>query len=279
MHDEAPKPSPEPGRYPEFDRLLEIMQRLRAPGGCPWDRKQTHRSLIKYLREESFEVIEAILEDDADGLCEELGDLVLQVVFHALIASERGVFGIRDVLNTINRKLENRHPHVFDAAHVQRESLDDQWERIKNAEKKREPATGRFDGLSRKMDPWTAAERIQLIAAGEGFDWEHPKDIVNKIREECGELEAAFDGRERGAVREETADLLFSVLNLSRSLKFDPAGLMEEANRKFIRRYEKMTALARRDKPDCRFKKLSLDEKEALWRRAKRDGEPSPSRP
>ncbi|OVE74131.1 hypothetical protein BVX93_00450, partial [bacterium B13(2017)] len=135
------------------------MKHLRSPNGCPWDLEQTHESLIKYLREESFEVIEAIYSKDDNLFCEELGDLILQVVFHAIIAKERGAFGIKDILNSINEKLLNRHPHVFDENHIQEDTLENQWEKIKKSEKKC------YKDIDVNLDPFLDAERIQLMAA------------------------------------------------------------------------------------------------------------------
>jgi len=255
----------------QFAKLMSIMRTLRAPDGCPWDSEQTHLSLIKYLREESFEVIEAIYAKDHDHLCEELGDLILQVVFHALVAEDLGNFSIKDVLNSINQKLIVRHPHVFDKDHIQKTSLEDQWDIIKRQNKKTKPESSQchFAEVHSSMDPWQISERIQLMAASDKFDWEHSLDVLDKIEEECQELREAILQKKRFKVKEELSDLLFSVSNLARFESFDMEGLIIAANDKFKNRYNKMKALAQKKFPDTKFKKIIISEKEKLWQTAK----------
>ncbi len=255
----------------QFSRLMSIMRTLRAPDGCPWDIEQTHQSLIKYLREESFEVIEAIYSKDSEHLCEELGDLILQVVFHALVAEDQGTFTIQDVLKSINEKLIVRHPHVFEKNHIQKTSLEDQWDMIKRKNKKVKPENSQchFAEVHSSMDPWQVSERIQLMAASDKFDWEHSLDVLDKIEEECQELREAILQKKRFKVKEELSDLLFSVSNLARFESFDMEGLIIAANDKFKNRYNKMKELAQKEFPDTKFKKITISDKEKLWQTAK----------
>lgn len=259
--------------YPEFSRLVGIMNILMGPDGCPWDREQTHESLIKYLREESFEVIEAVYSGDDEHLCEELGDLILQVVFHAGIAKARGSFDIRDVLNSISRKLENRHPHVFDKNHVIKSSLDEQWEEIKKDEKALKNAMEVKDCQnisSDSIDPWLAAERMQILAAKEGFDWDSAEGILKKLSEESREFKKELKTGDRKRMAEETGDMLFTMVNLCRYCNMDPLSLIKKAGKKFEKRYAKMLEIVKSDKPGLRFKKMSLKEKEKYWQKAKK---------
>lgn len=257
--------------YPEFNRLMEIMKTLRSPKGCPWDAEQTHESLIRYLREESFEVIEAIHSKDDAHLCEELGDLILQVVFHAVVAEQRGAFNIKDILNAINKKLEHRHPHVFKEGHKQESSLDDQWEKLKKKEKEGKPHVAScFESIPEAMEPWWVAERLQLLAAKEHFDWENPEGILEKMEEEIHELREEFKSESRARQKEEMGDVLFSMINLCRFLKMNPVELIRKSNDKFSSRYQKMKEVALAEKPEVPFKKLSLTEKEAFWQKAKK---------
>ena len=251
-----------------FSGLMEIMTKLRGPGGCAWDKEQTHESLIKYLREESFEVIEAILLKDDDLLCEELGDLILQVVFHSLVAKDRGAFDINNVLEHINKKLLVRHPHVFDENHVQKESLDDQWETIKNREKNKKIKKTRFEEIPPSMDQWLQAERIQLLASKDKFDWDNSDEILDKISEECGELKHAVKEGSPKHIKEELGDILFSAINLCRFFNTNPSELISNANQKFMKRYDLMVDLAKQDNPDTKFKHLPLEKKEMYWKKA-----------
>ena len=254
--------------YPEFSKLMEIMKTLRSPRGCPWDKEQTHISLLKYLHEEAFEVIEAALKNEDDHLCEELGDLMLQVVFHAVIAEQRQSFTIQDVLNRINQKLEHRHPHVFNQNHIQETPLDEQWDKLKAKEKQK--ITCPFSSIPASINPWHAAERLQLLAAKDHFDWEHPEDILEKIEEECRELREELNTGNREKIKEEAGDLLFSVLNFCRFLKINPEECIRDASGKFQKRYLKTKQLAEASNPERPFKKLSLTEKEAFWQQAKK---------
>lgn len=251
-----------------FNKLVEIMAKLRSKNGCEWDLKQTHESLLKYLREESFEVMEAVLSGDDSHLCEELGDLLLQVVFHAQVAKDRDAFNIDDVIENINHKLITRHPHVFKEGHVLEDSVEEQWEKIKQSEGKKE-ATDPFKDVATDLCALLKAERVQMLAAKDKFDWDNPEDVLEKIEEEVGEIRDAIKTGKRDEIALEVGDLLFSVVNLSRKMGFFPERDLDNATEKFMNRYRKMIDRASFDYPETAFKKLSLDEKEDLWQKIK----------
>ncbi len=218
-------------------RLREIVARLRAPDGCPWDREQTHASLRPALVEECCEVIEAINSSDDANLREELGDLLLHVVMHSQMASERGAFEFDHVVAEICEKLVRRHPHVFG----DREAADSaevlkQWEEIKRGEKARHDSV--LDGLPAAFPALMRAQKAQKKAARVGFDWEAPADVLDKIDEEMREVRDAMAAGDQAAVAEEIGDLLFSVVNLSRKLHLDAETTLADATAKFIRRFQ-----------------------------------------
>jgi MazG family protein len=256
-------------------RLQKVVHDLRSPGGCPWDREQTHRSLLPNLIEEAYEVLEAIQNDDTEHMCEELGDLLLQVVLHGEIASETGAFDLDRIAHGIAEKLIRRHPHVYgesdvaDTAGVLR-----QWDEIKQAEKGDAPR-GFFDGVSSALPALSRAAKLQKKAAKVGFDWPDAAGVLDKIDEECAEVREAMAGGDDGAVAEEVGDLLFSVANLARKLKLDPEVLLATANDKFVRRFGQMQR--RLGKP---LEEANLDEMEAAWQAAKAsaDGELPPGK-
>jgi MazG family protein len=246
-----------------LDRLREIVARLRAPGGCPWDREQTHTSLRAGLVEEAYEVVAAIDANDDANLCEELGDLLLQVVFHAQIAEEQSRFGFEDVALSIAEKLVRRHPHVFgdekcaDSAEVLRK-----WEDLKRAEKGT-TATSALDGISAGLPALLHAEKIQKKAARVGFDWSNAEPVFAKVREELAEIEAAVSGAQRAAIEDEIGDLLFSVVNLARKLKVDGETALRASTEKFSWRFRQVEALAA--ERGLVLEKLSLAELDELW--------------
>jgi tetrapyrrole methylase family protein / MazG family protein len=254
-----------PGSGELFERLCEIMHRLRAPGGCPWDREQTHSSLIKYLIEESYEAADAIQFGDDLELQKELGDVLLQVVFHAEIASEGNRFSIRDVIEAISAKMIQRHPHVFGDAKVEdSEAVLRQWESIKKVE--RGEGASILDGIPAALPALLRAERLQARASKVGFDWENPTQVLAKIREELGELEEVMGGA-REKVTEELGDLLFAVANLARFLKIDPEQALQDCNRKFLQRFRHIeTTLVSRGSS---VEEAGLAEMDALWEEAK----------
>lgn len=263
-----------------FAEAVAIMARLRAPGGCPWDREQTFASIRKYTLEETYEVLDAIEREHWADLADELGDLLLQVLFYAEMAEEAGYFGIADVIANLNRKLVRRHPHVFGeeasaAAGNRAEGLDTHgigagevlrnWEEIKKREKKQhESGSGRLDGVSRAMPALSEAGKIGSKAAKVGFDWPEVRGVVEKLREECGELEAEVATGDVQAAGEELGDLLFTVANLARHLKVDPELALRDANAKFRRRFAGMETAAERP-----LEQLSAPELEKLWERSK----------
>ncbi|GMV66143.1 MAG: nucleoside triphosphate pyrophosphohydrolase [Candidatus Hinthialibacteria bacterium] len=248
-----------------FEKLCEIMHRLRSPGGCPWDREQTHSSLIKYLIEESYEVAEAIQEGDDPELVRELGDVLLQVVFHSEIASQEGRFTVEDVLQAICHKMIERHPHVFGDARVEdSDAVLKQWEQIKKKERGEDSSI--LEGIPKTLPALLRAERLQSRAAKVGFDWDHPQQIIEKIEEELSELkESLSQGQDR--IEEELGDLLFTVVNLARFLKMDPENALQECNGKFIQRFQHIEERLRSQ--GSSVEKASLAEMDALWTDAK----------
>jgi MazG family protein len=259
-----------------FQALVDVMARLRAPDGCPWDREQTHNTLKPYLLEEAYEVLHAIDEGDDDELKKELGDVLLQVVFHAQIASETARFDIYDVAEALREKLVRRHPHVFGEVKVsgQQEVLQN-WEAIKAAEKvasgKSEPEKPKsvLDGVSEKMPPLTESRQLTERAAYYDFDWPDAVSVLDKLREESDELREAMAAEtpDEKHIAEEVGDLLFVVVNLARKLKVDPDSALKGANRKFRKRFQYIErALAERGKT---LAESDLAEMDALWNEAK----------
>lgn len=225
------------GEGGELERLKAIMHRLRAKGGCPWDAEQTHESLVANLIEETYEVVDAIQRADDADLTEELGDLLLQVVFHSEIAEEQKRFGLEDVARGISEKLVRRHPHVFassDAADS--EEVLTQWDEIKRKEKGEKEVPYLHD-VGKGLPALVRGAKLLKKASKVGFDWPAETGVVAKIREELGEVECALDDQDMDALDEELGDLLFSVVNLARFRKMDPEVLMARANTKFEKRF------------------------------------------
>lgn len=238
-----------------LERLVAIMRRLRDPKrGCSWDLQQTFETIAPYTIEEAYEVSDAIERADMDALEDELGDLQLQVVFHARMAEELGHFTLEDVINRISDKLERRHPHIFgDAA----ESPG--WDAIKASERKKHPDDSALAGVAQALPALDRAAKLQKRAARTGFDWPDPSGPRAKVDEELAELDCETD---RQRQTEELGDLLFAVVNLSRHLNIDPEEALRKANRKFEARFRAIETAPG-------FEEMSLDEKEALWREAK----------
>jgi ATP diphosphatase len=236
-------------------RLVAIMRRLRDPEtGCEWDREQSFATIAPYTIEEAYEVADAIARDDMDALADELGDLQLQVVFHAQMAEEAGHFTLDDVLAGISDKLERRHPHIFgDAGH------SPGWEEIKAAERSKAPDDSALAGVALALPALERAAKLQRRAARVGFDWPDSSGPRAKIDEELAELDAEADHHR---ILDELGDLLFAVVNLARYLNIEPETALREANRKFERRFRAIETTAG-------FADLSLDEKESLWAAAK----------
>lgn len=251
-----------------FLKLVRIMEVLRAPDGCPWDREQTHMTLRSHLVEEAYEAVAAIEAGDDAELCDELGDVLLQVVFHAQIAAEEGRFDIDDVAAAIVEKLERRHPHIFgDAIAETSADVITRWDAIKRTEK---PDTGLLDGIAPTLPALTYAEKISRRAVGVGFEWETVEDVWVKVHEEIAELQAT-EARSPEA-EDELGDLLFTVVNVGRKMGIDPEQALRGTCAKFIRRFTEMERFAAEDGRD--IADLDTGEQEALWRRAK-EGERS----
>jgi tetrapyrrole methylase family protein/MazG family protein len=250
-----------------FEQVMTIMRRLRAPGGCPWDAEQSHESLKRYLLEEAYEVIEAIDTGSDELLKEELGDLLLQPVFHAAIAEERGAFTMDDVLATLADKLIRRHPHVFGDQEIKdSEAQIANWEKIKKAEKGEERRSA-LSGIPPHLPALMKAQKITEKASRVGFDWEHVDQVMAKVLEELHEFEEALAQGRQDRMEAELGDLLFAIVNLGRFLSLDP----EEALRKTITRFqsrfshiEEQLHIRGRHLQDA-----SLDEMEELWIEAK----------
>ncbi len=265
----------------DIGRLIEIMAALRTPvTGCPWDLEQTSRSIAPYVIEEAHEVVDAIERDDAVDLAEELGDLLLQVVFHAQIASEAGQFDFGDVVEHITRKMIRRHPHVFGAGEARTSGMvKEAWGRIKAEEKAEKAALkaeagiaqarpGLLDDVPPAMPGLMRAVKLQEKAAKVGFDWDNARDVIAKVREELDEIEAEIGAdAPRDRLEDELGDVLFAVANLARHVKVDPDQALRRTNAKFRHRFGVIeSTLAGQGR---RLEDASLDEMEAIWRMAK----------
>jgi tetrapyrrole methylase family protein / MazG family protein len=254
-----------------FEELVNVMKILQAPGGCPWDREQTHASLKPYFLEEVYEALDAIDSGDDDHIKEELGDVLLQVLFHAEIASRDGRFDIDDVIRVIVEKLKRRHPHVFgDAVADDVETVTKNWEAIKRKEKRDKPGGGSvLDGLPKDMPALIRARRIQEKVSRVGFDWEHADQVMMKVDEELGELKEARDNNDVAAVEEELGDLLFAVANLARFVSVCPEDALRKTIDKFQRRFRYIEdELPRRGR---KLGEASLEEMDELWEEVKRE--------
>jgi tetrapyrrole methylase family protein/MazG family protein len=253
---------------PPLERLQAIMAQLRSPGGCRWDQAQPHISLLPYLIEEAYEVVEAIESGDSSRLREELGDLLVQIYFHAQIASETGRFSVADVAADTCDKLIRRHPHVFG----ERKELDpgqvrDQWERIQVESKEKESV---LSGAPKTMPALLLAYRVGEKAAGVGFDWRDAREIFDKLREETAEFEREFETADRQRMTEEMGDLIFAMVNLSRKVGIDPEYALRLTVERFIERFGYIEQSLKDSGRS--FSETSLEEMERLWQEAKRSG-------
>jgi len=274
-----------PGEW--FEKLVAVQARLRAPNGCPWDREQTHQSLRTYLIEEAYEVLEALESGDDAKFAEEMGDLLLQIVFHSQIATEEGRFTVAEVIREIHDKMIRRHPHVFGETHAKdsNEVLRN-WEHIKAEERRAGASKGDsksaaagpqeaslLDGVSRALPATLEGFQLTRKASRIGFDWEEAGGVFQKLAEEAEELKKATKEQDQVKIEEELGDLLFAAVNLSRFLKIDPEIALKKANAKFSRRFHEMEKLARENGGE--FKDLPREEMEALWEATKRaEGKP-----
>ena len=222
----------------KFLKLIQILKDLRSPDGCDWDKEQTHKTLVPYLIEETYEVIEAIENNDSKALKEELGDLLLHVLFQAELSSEKKEFDIFDSLDSINNKLVRRHPHVFD-----KDSKNDSWnqkgswEESKKKEKKRDSV---LDGIPKSLPGLLRSRRVQERAASVGFDWKEVDPIIDKVEEELNEVRESIDENDKEQIELELGDLLFSIVNLSRFYNIDPENALKRSTNKFINRFNKI---------------------------------------
>ena len=244
----------------QFEELIKIVEKLRGPDGCPWDKEQTSQSLISYLLEETYEVIEAIDEKDWDGLKEELGDLMLNIVFQASIAKEDELFDISKSLNNINEKLIRRHPHDKEKKNLINDKIKPSWELQKHKEKKR---NSRLDGVPQSLPGLVRAQRIQEKASYVGFDFQAEDKIWNKISEELEELKNAQQNNNKDEILEELGDVIFSLVNLARFLGLSADGALRKSNNKFISRFKIIeNELNRRGK---NIEESSLNEMDEIW--------------
>lgn len=248
--------------------LVEIMKVLRAPGGCPWDAEQTHESIKKNLIEETYEVIEAINKGDNELLCEELGDLLMQIVFHAQMEQEKGVFDFDTVSDGVCKKLIERHPHVFGETEIS--GVDDvltNWDAIKRKTKKQKTTADSMLSVPRELPALMRATKLQKKAADVGFDWSEVNGALDKLEEEIAELRQAISNSDKDNAYEELGDVLFSAVNVSRFIKSDAEEALTAASDKFLLRFTTVETLANERGID--MKAASLEELDELWDEAK----------
>lgn len=271
-----------PGEW--FEKLVAVQARLRAPKGCPWDREQTHQTLRTYLLEEAYEVLEALDTGNDAKFAEEMGDLLLQIVFHSQIAQEEGRFTVAKVIREIHDKMIRRHPHVFGEMRAKdsKEELRN-WEQIKAEERRAskaqrekdegaEEAPSLLDGVSRALPATLEGFQLTRKASRIGFDWDNVGGVIDKMREETAELEIALNDRDQRKIEEEMGDFLFAAVNLARFVHVDPEIALKKANAKFSRRFRAMEVRARESGRE--FKDLPREEMEALWNATKSAEEP-----
>ncbi len=248
-----------------FSRLLDIMDDLRAE--CPWDKKQTMRSLRHLTIEEVYELTDAILDDDLDEVKKELGDIILHVIFYSKIASESGNFDIADVLNAQCEKLIHRHPHIYGDVNVKDAAqVSENWEQLKLKEGKKSV----LEGVPVSLPSLVKAMRVQDKASASGFDWDNPVQVIDKVEEELKELKTEIDADDKKRITDEFGDLLFSLVNLSRFLDINPDEALESTNKKFIGRFRFMEDEVR--KTGKKLKDMELAEMDRIWDLAKRNG-------
>jgi len=251
-----------------FRKLVEIMARLRGEGGCEWDRAQTHETLRQYLVEETHEVVDAIRRKEHALLCEELGDLLLQILFHAQIARENGEFDISDVIASISEKMVRRHPHVFgDATADSPEAVSLQWENIKRTVENRNHGSI-VGGIPREFPSLLRASKMSRKAARAGFDWERTEQVLEKVEEELSELKEAMSGHDPGRMEHEFGDVLFALVNLARFLNLNPEIAMMSANDRFERRFREMEKIA--SETGSSIEDADLATLDRLWELAKK---------
>ncbi|MDD4816792.1 MAG: nucleoside triphosphate pyrophosphohydrolase [Victivallaceae bacterium] len=251
---------------PSAEELLELLKVLRSPSGCPWDREQTRASLRKYMVEETAELADAIDENDPHGICEETGDVLMNLMMQSLVAEEKGEFTFADAVAAIYDKMLRRHPHVFgDEVCASAAEVTKLWEKVKSAEPEKAERSSVLDAVPKSLSALSQAAKLQKKAAKLGFDWSRQEEIAAKITEELGEVEQAMADNDAAAVDEEIGDLLFAVVNLARFRSADPEELLRKANRKFSTRFRHVEERMRgRD-----WSAAGIEELETYWREAK----------
>jgi len=250
----------------KLKELIKLVEKLRAPGGCDWDRKQTPETLIPYLLEESHEVAEAILDNEPSLIKEELGDLLLNVVFQVVLAQEKKEFNMDEVINDINEKIITRHPHIFSNNINDKISSKQTWELNKKKQKNRDSI---LDGIPKSLSPLIVSHRLQDKSAAVGFEWESINQVISKIDEELDELKLGIINKDQSNIEEEIGDLLITIVNLSRFLNVSSELALKKANKKFYLRFNKLEKLISLDKKI--INDLSLNELMEYWKRVKNE--------
>lgn len=251
-----------------FNNLLKIMSKLRGKKGCPWDKEQTTESLKPFLIEEAYEVIEAIDEKSPEKMKEELGDLLLQVVFHAQLAKERKEFDMEDILETLEEKLIRRHPHVFgDASYEDAKEVLVQWEKIKKEEKANSKRESMLDSVPKELPALLRAHRLQDKASRVGFDWKHINDVFAKVEEEIKEFKGAVEEKKPDEIEDELGDIFFALVNVARFLEINPEDALRKTISKFISRFRYIEEKAKEAKRE--LSDMTLEEMDKFWEEAK----------
>ncbi len=253
---------------PTADDLLEVLRKLRSPEGCPWDREQTRSTLCRCLEEESAELVDAIDQNDVPEICEELGDVLINLMMQALVAQEQNEFSFDDVVNTVYQKMIRRHPHVFGGDQLEKSSeVLDLWQKIKASEPEKQKRESILDGIPNSLPALLQADKMQRKASKCGFDWTEITQIIAKIREELVEVEQAIASQDSAHTAEEIGDLLFAVTNLARFQDFNPEQLLRDANRKFSRRFRYIEQQIKQKNQN--WNELSLEQLDQIWDEAK----------
>ena len=251
-----------------FTKVVSLMEKLRSESGCPWDREQNRESLKPYLLEETYELLEAIEKEDIGEIKEELGDVLLQVIFHAEIAREKGEFNIEQVLEILADKLVRRHPHVFgsESSKTAQDVLK-RWEKIKRQEKKYQKRKSALDGIPKELPALIRANQLQGRASRTGFDWKKQEEVWEKVQEELEELKRTLQEKNLKRIEDELGDLFFSLVNLARFMKIDPEGALRKTNERFYQRFYFMEREAERGNRN--LNSMSIFEMDKLWEKAK----------
>ncbi len=257
-----------PDKLDLFESLVTVVSDLRGPNGCPWDKEQTHKSLTRYAVEECYEFIEAVNNNDYQEMKDELGDLLLQVILHAQIASENNNFDIADVIESINQKMIRRHPHVYKDVSVSgSDEVLTNWDEIKQQEKKDKPQQSNTFGIPSGMAPLIKSVKLGEKAAKQKFDWDNPEQIIAKIKEETQEVEEAMEAKNIEEITNEIGDVLFATCQLARKHQINPEEALQRTNKRFEQRFFKMKALI--ESEGKLLENLGLNEMETYWQKVK----------